>query len=211
MKNQPKFIGFYDYTVILTYISALSGFLGISLAFNKEYYYACLCLLLSGLLDGLDGSIAATKKDRNDQEKAFGVQIDSLSDLVAFGLLPAAIVFNLGTSDNFSTVVCLFYLLAALIRLAYFTVEEQFMAEKRQHYSGLPVTSSALLIPFVYTLMSFNSQLSVQVITIVLLVMGILFISPFKLAKPQFKHKLQLALIGISVTGLLIFSQIGVL
>lgn len=204
MKNKTSLIGYYDYTVILTYISTLTGFLGIILAFNKEYYYACLCLLLCGLLDGIDGAVAATKTNRSDKEKAFGVQIDSLSYLVAFGLLPAAIALNLGTL----TITCMCYLLTALIRLAYFNVEEQFLTEKRQYYSGLPVTVSALVIPFIYII---DSKFALPLITIAILVLALLFIAPFKLTKPNIKHKLQLILIGTSVTILLICSHLGVL
>lgn len=47
-------------------------------------------LLISGLCDAFDGMIARTKTDRTEQEKQYGIQIDSLSDLVALGVLPPA-------------------------------------------------------------------------------------------------------------------------
>ena len=86
-------IGFYDYTVILTYLSLMSGTIGIMLCLNGigHPYLGMFFLLISGLCDTFDGKVARTKKDRTPQMKKFGIQIDSLSDLIAFGILPACI------------------------------------------------------------------------------------------------------------------------
>lgn len=91
-------IGVYDYTVIATYLSLLLGLGGLYSAAQNEPLDAMLCLMLAGLLDAFDGRIARTKKDRTEQEKRFGIQIDSLNDLVCFGVLPAAIGWSMGTA-----------------------------------------------------------------------------------------------------------------
>lgn len=78
-------LGVYNYTVLLTYIGMLTGLTGIGCAMGGRIPWALLCLLLAGLCDMFDGKIASTKKDRTPQEKRFGVQIDSLSDLICFG------------------------------------------------------------------------------------------------------------------------------
>ena len=84
-------LGFYNYTVWLTYGSLVSAVIGIfvSLAGHGHPYIGAIFLLISGLCDAFDGMIARTKTDRTEQEKQYGIQIDSLSDLVAFGVLPA--------------------------------------------------------------------------------------------------------------------------
>lgn len=86
-------IGFYDYTVILTYLSLMSGTIGVMLCLNGmgHPYLGMFFLLFSGLCDTFDGKVARSKKDRTTQMKKFGIQIDSLSDLIAFGMLPACI------------------------------------------------------------------------------------------------------------------------
>lgn len=170
-------IGFYDYTVILTYLSLLSGTTGIMLCLNGvgHPYLGMFFLLFSGLCDTFDGKVARSKKNRTEQMKKFGIQIDSLSDLVAFGVLPACIGISLlryaihipGLSgftcyilSNYQkpatyilTFVAVLYVLAAMIRLAYFNVMEEEDQNRDESgakiYTGLPVTSAALIFPAV--------------------------------------------------------------
>ena len=84
-------LGIYNYTVILTYIGMLVSFLGLSFAMGGNIQAALLCLMISGVCDMFDGKIASTM-ERTKQQKRFGIQIDSLSDLICFGVLPAVIV-----------------------------------------------------------------------------------------------------------------------
>ena len=89
-------IGFYDYTVIMTYISVVSSMIGIFCAVTDHISAAVCCLAFSGLCDMFDGKIARTKKNRTEEEKCFGIQIDSLADIVCFGILPIVLGFKLG-------------------------------------------------------------------------------------------------------------------
>ena len=77
--GENMFLGIYDYTVILTYISLGISVFGITRALEGDFKVAIFCLALSGLCDMFDGKIARTKKNRTDDEKNFGIQIDSLS------------------------------------------------------------------------------------------------------------------------------------
>ena len=87
------FIGFYDYTVVLTYMSLLSSIVGMTEALDGRFGNAIACLVVSGICDMLDGKVARTKKDRTEDQKNFGIQIDSLCDLFCFGCFSG--VFNL--------------------------------------------------------------------------------------------------------------------
>ena len=142
-------IGFYDYTVWLTYLSMLSGTAGIMLCLNGigHPYIGMFFLMFSGLCDAFDGKVARTKKNRTETMKKFGIQIDSLADLICFGVLPACIgIAMMRSSISYETlmefrflklvkkptvvvviltVIAVFYVLAALIRLAYFNVTEE--------------------------------------------------------------------------------------
>ena len=81
-----KLIGFYDYTVILTYLSLISAVGGIALVTSGHPILATFCLLFSGLCDMFDGKVARSKKNRTAEEKSFGIQIDSLTDVVGVEL-----------------------------------------------------------------------------------------------------------------------------
>ena len=91
-------IGFYDYTVVVTYISLVSSILGMFCAIDGRLTLAVFCLAFSGLCDMFDGKIARTKKNRTDDEKNFGIQIDSLCDVVCFGIFPVMICYCLGVN-----------------------------------------------------------------------------------------------------------------
>ena len=119
-----RFLGFYDYTVILTYASLLSAVSSMFYASQGNYFYAVFFLMLSGLCDAFDGAVARSKKDRTEEGKSFGIQIDSLCDLISFGVAPAALCFFLGVDGLAGRLILFFYCLCAVIRLAFFNVLE---------------------------------------------------------------------------------------
>ena len=91
-----KFVGFYDYTVILTYLSLVSSVIGMVFANRDAFLGSILCLLVAGICDAFDGTVARTKKNRTEDEKTFGIQLDSLCDVVSFGVFPAFLCHCLG-------------------------------------------------------------------------------------------------------------------
>lgn len=205
-------LGFYDYTVILTYCSVVSAVAGIivSLTGNGHPYLGVMFLMLCGLCDTFDGRIARSKKNRTEKEKAFGVQIDSLSDLVAFGVLPVCIGIALYKRDLFEIMhngikptllshipypvviaISAIFVLCALIRLAYFNITaEETQSDSlgdNKYYYGLPVTSTALIFP---TLLLLKYCLYINISTayyIMLIIVAVLFVAKFKLKKPGTK------------------------
>ena len=106
-----KFIGVYDYTVIVTYLSLVSGVVGMSLAFQGKIGAAIICLAISGICDMFDGVIARTKKNRTQDEKNFGIQIDSLCDAISFGVFPAVLCYHMGVSTAVGVVILMLYVL----------------------------------------------------------------------------------------------------
>ena len=215
-------LGYYNYTVILTYLSLVSAGLGITISLMGagHPFLGTFFLLFCGLCDAFDGEVARRKKNRTEDEIKFGVQIDSLSDLVAFGVLPAIIgeamiwqnpefsmVPRLHTGDPLDIIIpilcmmiMMLYVLMAMIRLAYFNVmEEKRQKEesgKRKSYTGLPVTSAALIFPFVM-LLQFMTPLDMTVVYYgVMVLVGYLFVSKIEVKKPGVKGVLILCLIG---------------
>ena len=185
-------IGYYNYTIILTYLGLMSGVLGIYNAIEGKTIISIICLMLSGFCDMFDGLVARTK-DRTDDEKRFGIQLDSLSDLICFGVLPTLIVYSsIGFNNPICMLIYIFYILSAYTRLAYFNVieEKRQNVEKgaRKEYEGLPVTIVALML---------------------LIIIGICFITKFKLKKAKRDGIIALVIIGVLELILLILSRMG--
>ncbi|PQP79202.1 hypothetical protein C6B37_02355, partial [Candidatus Phytoplasma phoenicium] len=152
------FLGIYNYTTYLTYLNLLSGVFGIGFLVNtpSNISYATICLLISGFLDMFDGIISRLKKNHSLKEKEYGIQIDSLADMISFGLLPILIGwYLLQASRRISLSSYLFWFLAGLysltglIRLAYFNVSAK--KEKKcenQMFIVIPVTVASMIFPF---------------------------------------------------------------
>jgi len=200
-------VGFYNYTVIMTYFGVVSAVLGIGLAMYGHTSMAVVCLMVSGFCDLFDGSIARTR-ERTEDEKKFGIQIDSLADLICFGVLPVAIGFSIGLTHWYEAAALVVYVLAALIRLAYYNLTEEELEfcenTKRVYYAGLPVTTVAILIPMIYTLRSVMKSGFLLLYALCLLVTAIAFLAKIKVRKLGMKGMIAAAFCGAAVLALLI-------
>ena len=196
-------VGFYNYTVILTYIGLLSSLLGIFLTFTGNLGSAVICLLFSGMCDMFDGKIARTKKDRTTQEKAFGIQIDSLCDVVCFGIFPAVLSIAVGAVHVWQLLIAALFCICGVIRLAYYNVLEgerqSSSSEKPAGYIGVPITTSALMVPLLMCFRNLLGEHLAMVYSLLLLVMGICYVAPLHIKKPGKIGCTVMILIGIAV------------
>ncbi len=208
-------IGFYDYTVILTYISFISAVAGIFSAAEMQLRWAIFFLAFSGLCDMFDGKIARTKKNRTDDEKAFGIQIDSLCDIVCFGALPIVICYKLGMDRIYSMLILALYGLAGLIRLGYFNVMEAKRQAReggaREYYQGLPITSMAIALPILFVVSPLfpNHTAFVTVLHVAVALVGFLFIFDFKLRKPSVKQVFLIVAVVAASVAVIVFAWRG--
>ena len=212
-------IGYFNYTVWLTYLSLASATTGIVLTLTGDGhpFVGMFFMLFCALCDAFDGKVARTKKDRSVEECKYGIQIDSLSDIVAFGVLPASIaaalvfrsnVYNFGTKgwDLVFTVVAfaimIFFVLAGLIRLAYFNVTEEEMqsrGEKRTYYEGLPVTCSSLILSVSYFICGSMGRGLCWIYNGLLVVIGSAFVLRFKMPKVKLGYVVIISFIGLGL------------
>ena len=212
MNSKKLLNGFYNYTVVLTYVGFVLGLAGIVCAIKGNFRLCMIMLMCAGICDMFDGAVASTHKKRTPAEKNFGIQIDSLSDMVCFGVLPAVFAYQLSGGGVVATLACGLYALCALIRLAYFNVceEERQKVEtgSRTYYTGLPVTSAAILWPLLFLLGSCIPAIPMAwAVPGLALVMAVAFVLGFSLKKPHLVGKLVLVTIGV---GQLIATIIGV-
>ena len=221
-------IGFYNYTVWLTYASLVSGVTGITLCFVKpdKPLLAIICLLISGFCDLFDGKVARTKKNRTSSEKSFGIQIDSLVDLVCFGVLPAVIMIRIGLNalDVSSLVwfipIAVMFVLFGMIRLAYFNVleiERQATEEAltNSFFWGVPITASAIVMPLVFFIANalFKNELisgvtNFIIYTVMLFILGVAFVLKIKVPKFKKKGAIVLVTIGLALVIAIILLEI---
>ena len=204
-----KLIGFYDYTVILSYISLISSVFGMTQAIHGDYKTAIFCLAFSGICDAFDGRVARSKKNRTDDERAFGIQLDSLCDVVCFGVFPALICYLLGMRGTIGLAIVFFYCICAVIRLAFFNVLEgnrqKTEGGSNKTYRGLPVTSISFLLPLAFWLQFLMPDRTFVILLHVLMsLVAFLFVLDFPLKKPSLKQLLIL-IAAVSITVGVIF------
>ncbi len=154
--------------------NAFSGFLSIVFAIKKEYLLCCYFLFIAVFLDFLDGKIARYTGRKHSE---FGVQIDSLADVVSFGIAPSVLgFFLLNIEETFKICILLFFIACGISRLARFNV----IVKKTKHYIGMPITLNGIIFPLFFII---SPTCFKDYGAIVYIVVGLLMISSFKLKK----------------------------
>jgi len=202
-------IGFYDYTVILTYVSLLFSVFGITQAIDGRFRTSIVCLALSGLCDMLDGKVARTKKNRTFDHKLFGVQIDSLCDVICFGIFPTILCYILGVRGILGGIVIGYYCVASVIRLAFFNVLEtnrQLHEDgANKYYRGLPITSITIILPGLFLLSFVIPENAFRWILLAMLfIVGTLFIANFRLKKPTNRQLIVITLVVAFIVSIIL-------
>lgn len=145
-------VGMWNKSVILTYVGMGAAVVGMCIAISGlELKYAIICLIIAGVADLFDGSVARRVK-RTEDEKSFGVQIDSLVDVLNFIALPITIFTAAGLNKPYHMVLFVLFAVCGVARLGYFNVITADTEKAVKYYIGLPVTYCALVFSLVYLL-----------------------------------------------------------
>jgi CDP-diacylglycerol--serine O-phosphatidyltransferase len=174
-------IGYFDIANLVSLGGMLLALASCFYALQGNLRMSVIFLGYSGICDLFDGLIARKIK-RTDNEKAFGVHLDSLVDVVSFGVTPAVIVFSFAGMEWYALAIYAFYIIGAVVRLAYFNTIAT--GEKTKFYRGLPVTSIALILP-VNSFFFFVYALPAYAWLITLAVTAVFFILNIKIPKPH--------------------------
>jgi CDP-diacylglycerol---serine O-phosphatidyltransferase len=134
--------GIYVLPNLVTTASLFCGFYAIIAAISGNFYQAALSILIAAVLDGLDGRIARLTQTTS----AFGIQYDSLSDLIAFGLAPGVLVFlwALKPFNRFGWMAAFLYVVCGALRLARFNVQTGQVSHN--YFVGLPIPAAATIV-----------------------------------------------------------------
>jgi CDP-diacylglycerol--serine O-phosphatidyltransferase len=141
-RDRRKFRGVFLLPNLITTGSLFAGFYAIVAAIDGRFYASAWAIFISLVLDGLDGRIARITKSTS----GFGVQYDSLADLVAFGVAPGLLVYlwALKPYQQFGWVAAFLYVVCGALRLARFNVQQGSMDPR--YFNGLPIPAAAMLI-----------------------------------------------------------------
>lgn len=161
---------------IFTLVNLLLGFISIVYTMKEEFRIAAILILLSMALDGMDGKLAR----RLDASSAFGKELDSLSDLVSFGIAPAILIYadhlsSSGLYEYLGLSVAIIFALCGAIRLARFNV-----LNISDYFIGVPITAAGSLIA---VLELFSNRIPEIAFPIVMLLLSALMVSNLKIPK----------------------------
>lgn len=134
--------GIYILPNLITAASLFAGFYSMVATLNKDYNTAAIGIFISAICDGLDGKVARL----TGSSSKFGVEFDSLADLVAFGVTPALLMYAwaLRPFGRLGWVAAFLFLVCAALRLARFNVQVDTVESKR--FIGLPTPASACMV-----------------------------------------------------------------
>jgi CDP-diacylglycerol--serine O-phosphatidyltransferase len=118
------------------------GFYAILASFKEHFVYSAWAILIAGIFDGLDGWVARL----TNTSTKFGIELDSLSDLVAFGIAPAVLIYSWGLSPfgRFGWGAAFLFVICGALRLARYNV--QMGAEESKSFTGMPIPAAATVV-----------------------------------------------------------------
>jgi CDP-diacylglycerol--serine O-phosphatidyltransferase len=173
---------------LLTSASLFSGFYAIIAAIKGNYQAAAVAILIAGILDGLDGRVARWTHTTS----RFGLEYDSLSDLVAFGVAPGILAFMWGLQDygRLGWLAAFLYVATTALRLARFNILSQGSnSRERSYFLGLPCPSAAAVLATSVLLCQHLGIFGpVRHVTVLIMVYGLSFLMVSNVRYHSFKE-----------------------
>jgi archaetidylserine synthase len=154
---------------IVSIANASSGFLAVVMVTTGNFVLAAKFILIAVIFDALDGWVA--RKLNREDEFGFGKNVDSLSDIISFGVAPGMLLYALNLSYGISylgILIALLIVICGILRLSRFNVITGASDDK---FIGLPIPSTALILGSFYLSGFFNANLALIIMAVVSLFM----------------------------------------
>ena len=179
-------VGKWNKSVILTYAGLILAVLGMFLAFTTDNInLSVCCLMVAGICDLFDGMVARRCK-RTEEEKKFGIELDSIVDTMSFIALPVCIFMQLGLTRIRDVVIFMIFALAGVARLAFFNIDTADSGKAIKYYTGLPVTYTALIFPLLFLLkLPLEENIFLWIVRGAIIVVSVLQVLKIKVIKPK--------------------------
>ncbi len=176
--------GIYILPSLFTTGNVFCGFYALVAVANENYYYAAWALILAIVFDGLDGRVARLTKTTS----AFGVQYDSLADVISFGMAPAMLAYAwvLKPFGRLGWMAAFLFLLCGALRLARFNVTKSDVSDNQ--FTGLPIPAAAAVISSIVIAFEdlFATRLDPIIMVAVVFILAFLMVS--NIPYPAFKN-----------------------
>jgi CDP-diacylglycerol---serine O-phosphatidyltransferase len=203
--------GVFLLPVTITSLGLMSGFYSIVSSINGHFEVAAVMIAVAFVCDGLDGRVARASRTSSE----FGVEYDSLSDVVAFGVAPACLAYNwaLKPLNGIGIVIAGMFVVCGALRLARFNIQTDTVDKNR--FVGLPIPGAAALIAGTALSYSYFELASPRALTAAMapltLTLGLLMISrvPYPSFKTMSVHKrapIELT-IGVLMAAAMLFAM----
>lgn len=195
-------IGKWNRSVWLSYVGVAVSCVGMFLAITMHVFnLSYICLVAAGVCDALDGFFARKDKKRTALDKKFGIEIDSLADVVDFIALPIVIVCTMGIKNFYELIPIIFFAICGLARLAYFNVFTARTDGPVKYYCGMPVTFTAAILPLCFLLFSiFVPSIVRELILVVMALIGFLNILNIRVTKLKSKCYTLVIILAIAIS-----------
>ncbi|MBQ3230808.1 MAG: CDP-alcohol phosphatidyltransferase family protein [Clostridia bacterium] len=183
------FIGHYSLANGLTLFGLLSSVTSCFLAAKGNFKFAVYMLFLACICDMFDGKIARSTPNRTAQQKFYGVQLDSLCDVISFGVTPCFIAFSFGFDGILDVIIYGIFVMCGAIRLAYFnTLANENPGKSSKSFRGVPIPVSVGVVIFLFLLTTFiSADITLWIFRIFYLGLAVGFILNIKIKKPDMK------------------------
>lgn len=187
---------------IITILGVVCAITGMLLCFIGKAGFAAVLLSVSGICDGFDGYFAK-KVRKPHQSSEYGVELDSLADIVCAGVFPVVLSMSLGFTKWYNLIAYVLFIMCGITRLAYYNVN----SSSKDYFNGVPITVSAFLIPIIYLI--FRNATSRIYLMIALmcsfLALSILYVTNVKIKKPSLEDRTIWSVIGFIICAIVIF------
>lgn len=200
--QNPSMIHFVKDLPNLCSLAGLMGaMLGIYHSILGNFSFAIIGIIWAILFDWADGIIARKLKNRSDNHKAFGPQLDSLIDMVSFGIFPAVFLLSYGKFNPWFFPGAFLLIATSAIRLSYFNV---FGLVDKDTYKGLALDNNMILLSFLF-LFERLIERSVFAVILYIFLMGMMLLNLASIKTPKFAGKWFYVLIAYSVVMTIIY------
>ena len=180
--SPPSILSFVkDLPNLCSLAGLFCAFAAIYFAVLGIFEAAMIGLIWAVLFDWSDGIIARRLQGRNEKQREFGGQLDSLIDVVSFGICPAMILLSYGEFSPWFLPGAFFLVATGVLRLSYFNV---FGLVDKSTYMGLAMDNNGILLPIIFLFLGMVTQpLAAVVLYVILIVLAVLNVAPIRTPK----------------------------